>query len=203
MTFFHPRHPLRAWRTIPHALLLAGFFLTSCERQPVSKSALDSTHQFRVRDFGAIPGDDQSDGEAVRKCIQTALDCAKNAEVVFEAGTYRIDPAPGATSMGELVSLPINKANNLALSGAREGTTFVFTNPSASGIVFEGCRNIRLKDIRIGYDPLPFAFGTIRAMDTSELLLRHQHHRKNQHHLHHRNSSEPDDPLGSHGMGLS
>jgi len=150
--------PQRAWRTISLLCVVAGMCLVSCDQKP-------SATRFSVRDFGAIPGDDQSDGEAVRKCIQAALDCAKKAEVVFEAGTYRIDPAPGATSMGELVSLPINKANNIAVSGAGKGTTLIFTNPSASGIVLEGCRNLVLKNLRIDYDPLPYAFGTIRAVN--------------------------------------
>ena len=153
--------PLRAWREISLCFVLAGFFLGACDRTP-------SAMRFSVRVFGAIPGDGQPDGEAVRKCIQAAIASGQKAEVVFEAGTYRIDPSPGATAMGELVSLPINKANNLTFSGAMEGTTLTFTNPSASGIVLEGCRNVVLKNIRIDYDPLPYAFGTIRAVNLAE-----------------------------------
>lgn len=154
--------PLRAWREISLCFVLAaGFFLCSCEKKP---SAL----RFSVRDFGAIADDGLSDGEAVRKCIQTAVAAGQKAVVVFETGNYRIDASPGATAMGELVSLPINKVTNLTLSGARGETTLTFTNPSASGIVLDGCRNVCVENIRIDYDPLPYAFGTIRAVNLAE-----------------------------------
>lgn len=146
------------------SLLFLGISLVSCDRKPPEESA----RVFFVRNFGAIPNDGQSDGEGVRKCIQAAVACGEKTEVVFEAGNYRIEPAPGATAMGELVSLPINRVNNLTLSGADAGTTLTFTNPSASGIVFDGCHHVCLRNIRIDYNPLPYAFGTIRAVNLAE-----------------------------------
>jgi len=143
---------------------LANSFFVSCDRKPVEESA--ST--FSVRDFGAIPDDDTPDGDAIRKCIQAAVASGRQAKVLFEAGNYRIDPAPGATAMGELVSLPINGVSNLTLSGVREGTTLTFTNPSASGIVLDGCQAVCLRNVRIDYNPLPYASGTIRAVNLAE-----------------------------------
>lgn len=168
MAASHPLHHLRSWHIIPHALLLAGIFLTSCAKQPASKLTIDSMHPFYVRDFGAIPNDGGSDGDAVRKCIQAAVASQQKAVVVFEPGEYRIDASPGAIAMGEWVSLPVRKANNLTLKGAEEGTKLTFTNPSASGIFFDGCNNVGLKNIQIDYDPLPYAFGTTRAVNLKE-----------------------------------
>ena len=63
--------------------------LTACDHPPASGTA-----RFFVRDFGAMPGDAQADGEAIRKCIAAAQASGKPSEVVFEAGIYRMEPAP-------------------------------------------------------------------------------------------------------------
>jgi len=124
---------------------------------------------FSVRDFGATPNDATPDGPSIRKCIQTAQASGQKAKIVFEPGIYRIDAAPNVKSVGdEWVSLLIQNTNDLALLGAPEGTTLTFTNPSASAIVFDSCRNISLKNIQIDYDPLPYAFGTVRSVDLRE-----------------------------------
>ncbi len=123
---------------------------------------------FSVRDYGAIPNDEYPDGANIRACIQAALSSRQHAEIVFETGSYRIDALTSATSVGEiLVSLPILGASNLSLRGS-PGTTLVFTDPSAGGIVLDGCRNIRIQDLRIDYDTLPYASGTIRAVNVTE-----------------------------------
>jgi hypothetical protein len=120
--------------------------------------------KFSVRDFGAVPDDAQADGEAIRTCIAAAQATGKPAEVVYEAGTYRVDPAPPVDD--ELVSLPVRDAWDLTLRGAKDGTTLlVFTNPSATGVLFDGCTNVAIRDLHLDYDPLPYASGTIASVD--------------------------------------
>lgn len=140
------------------ALTICAAMLTSCGSQPAKRPA-----KFLVRDFGALPGDEQSDGRAIRACIAAAMGAGKPAEVVFEAGEYRVEPAP--VSSGELWSLPVKGAKELLLVGSGEGTTLVFTNPSAGGILFEDSSDVSVRHLRIDYDPLPYAFGTIVAVN--------------------------------------
>jgi hypothetical protein len=140
-------------------LIACAAMLTSCDHPSASGKA-----RFFVRDFGAVPDEAQADGEAIRKCIAAAQASGKPAEVVFEAGTYRVDSAPVVD--GELVSLPVRGARDLTLRGAKGGTTtLVFTNPSAVGVLFEGCTDVAIKDLRLDYDPLPYASGTIASVD--------------------------------------
>lgn len=142
-------------------ILACGAMFTSCDR---TANSARGPAKFPVRDFGAVPDDAQADGEAIRKCIAAAQASGKPAEVVFEAGTYRVDPAPAVG--GELVCLPVRGALDLTLRGAKDATTMlVFTNPSAGGVLFEGCTNVAIKDLRLDYDPLPYASGTIASVD--------------------------------------
>jgi hypothetical protein len=120
-------------------LIACAAILTSCDHPTANGSA-----KFFVRDFGALPNDAQADGEAIRKCIASAQASGKPAEVVFQVGTYRVDTAPVVG--GELVSLPVRGARDLTLRGAKGGTTtLVFTNPSAVGVLFEGCTDVAIK----------------------------------------------------------
>lgn len=140
------------------ALTICAALLTSCGVQPAKGPA-----KFLVRDFGAKPDDEQSDGEAIRACLAAARGAGGPAEVVFEAGEYRVEPAPA--SNGELWSLPVKGAKELSLVGSGQGTTLVFTNPSSGGILFEDSSDVRVRQLRIDYDPLPYAFGTVVAVD--------------------------------------
>jgi polygalacturonase len=152
---------LPAKLSAPLVLLACVAIFTSCDRTANSGKG---PAKFPVRDFGAVPDDAQADGEAIRKCIAAAQASGKSAEVVFEAGTYQIEPGPAAN--GELVALPVQGAQNMTLQGMKNGSTkLVITNPSASGVLFEGCTNVAIKDLRLDYDLLPYASGTIASVD--------------------------------------
>jgi hypothetical protein len=67
-------------------LFVCAAMLTACDNPSARGTA-----RFFVRDFGAVPDEAQADGDAIRKCIAAT---GKLAKVVFEAGIYRMEPAP-------------------------------------------------------------------------------------------------------------
>ena len=117
---------------------------------------------FPVRDFGAVPDDGNADGEAIRKCIAAAQASGKPAEVLFEAGIYQVELEGGGADDW---ALPAKGAEKLMLHGAEGGSTLVFTNPSVGGILFENCTDVSIRNLTIDYDPLPYSFGTVTAVD--------------------------------------
>ena len=117
---------------------------------------------FPVRDFGAVPDDGNADGEAIRKCIAAAQASGKPAEVLFEAGIYQVELEGGGADDW---ALPVKGAEKLMLHGAEGGSTLVFTNPSVGGILFENCTDVSIRNLTIDYDPLPYSFGTVTAVD--------------------------------------
>lgn len=150
-------------RLVPLAFLCSAFAivgLAACKNTSPGNEL-----QFHASDFGAVANDGVCDGDAIRACIQAALASERPAEILFDAGEYRVDAAPGEKMMGESVALPIRDARNIAVLGSEKGTILVITDPSTSGIVFDGCSNVVLKNMQIDYDPLPYAFGSIRSVD--------------------------------------
>ena len=81
---------------------------------------------FHVRDYGAVPDSETECGEAIRAAIQAAMAAETRAEVVLEAGTYRVQ---GARPRG--YCFPIRQAENLTIRGAGKATRIVVTNPAA------------------------------------------------------------------------
>lgn len=130
--------------------------------------------RFFVDDFGTAADKGKDNGTAIRKAVAAAIASGKPSEVVLGTGKYYIAPLPDETDF-ELGSLFIRGAVDLTLRGSGEATTLVFTNPLAGGVVFEKCRNAKITDLQIDWDPLPYAFGTIASVneqaDTYDLEL--------------------------------
>jgi hypothetical protein len=131
-----------------------------------SSSAAVLTHQttaprtFNVRDFGAVADGQAESGNAIRAAIVAAIQAGPDAEVVLEAGTYRVKPAAPRESC-----FPIHRATNLVVRGAGKSTRIVITDPAAGGFNVGPGQQLTLRDFTIDYDPLPFCQGTIRAVD--------------------------------------
>jgi hypothetical protein len=119
---------------------------------------------FQVRDFGAVPDGKADSGHAIRAAIVAAMDAARTArspvEVVLEAGTYPVRPGRPRG-----VCFPIHQAANLTVRGAGKDTKIVITDPAAGGFSFALCQKVRVADLVVDYDPVPFCQGTIRAVD--------------------------------------
>jgi hypothetical protein len=124
---------------------------------------------FAVGDFGAVANDGKADGLAIRQCIAAAQASGSPAEVVFIAGIYQVDP--GSAADDDWFSLTVRGAQNLTLRGAQDGTILIFSQPSAGGILFEKCKDVSVRNLTIDYDPLPYAFGTVTAVDEQDGTL--------------------------------
>ena len=123
--------------------------------------AAAGTRVVQVRDFGAKPDAAADAGPAIRAAIQAAIASGPGAEVVLEAGTYRVKPE---TRRG--TCFPIRQATNLVVRGAGQSTKFLITDPASSGFAVGFGREVTLRGLAIDYDPLPFCQGTIRAVDS-------------------------------------
>ncbi|MHB1309076.1 MAG: right-handed parallel beta-helix repeat-containing protein [Limisphaerales bacterium] len=139
----------------PHlaAFTLLAFVATAAE------SALP--HLVHVRDFGAVADGVTESGGAIRAAVQAAMAAGPGAEVVLEAGVYRVKPR-----VPREVGIPITGATNLVVRGAGKDTQIVITDPAASAFTFGACRQVTLRDLVVDYDPVPFSQGTVRAVET-------------------------------------
>ena len=119
---------------------------------------------FHVRDFGAVPDGKTESGNAIRATIAAAMDAATAAgspvEIVLAAGTYRVRPERPRGAC-----FPIHQAANLTVRGAGKDTEIVIADPAAGGFSFALCQKVRVAELVVDYDPVPFCQGTIRAVD--------------------------------------
>lgn len=123
-----------------------------------SSHATESTNQYHIRNYGALP--EAECGEAIRKAIQAAIDSGSPAEVVLGAGTYRVEAA-GPRGY----CFPIQNAGNLVIRGEGRDTKLIVTNPACGVFSLALCQRTTLRDLTIDYDPLPFCQGKVRAVD--------------------------------------
>ena len=115
---------------------------------------------FDVRDYGAEPDAPTDAGPAIRAAIAEAMEAGGPAVVQLEAGAYRVAPAEGAED-----ALVISEADGLRLQGVGPATRLIVTDPTVGGVRFQDCRDVRIADLAIDYDPLPFTQGTVVASD--------------------------------------
>jgi hypothetical protein len=134
--------------------------LTAIASVPFDCHAADELRIFRVHDYGALPDGETECGTAIRKAIQAAIDSKVPAEVVLDAGTYRVK-SDGARSY----CFSAHQAEGLLIRGTGRATKILVTNPAAGTFSLALCRNITLRDLTIDYDPLPFCQGKIQAVD--------------------------------------
>lgn len=78
----------------------------------------------------------------------------------FPAGEYRFQ---SQTVNGLLSHILLAGKKHIMLRG-EEGTRFIFTDPTANGILIVGSENIRLENIELDYQPRPYAFGRITCV---------------------------------------
>lgn len=120
----------------------------------------DAPRVFRVRAPGVAAEGPGDAGDAIREALRAAVASGAPAEVVIEAGVYRVraENPRGA-------AFTIRQATNLVVRGEGQGTRILVTDPAASGFVFNQCRSVALRDLVLDYNPVPFCQGRIRAVD--------------------------------------
>ena len=108
---------------------------------------------FRVPIKGA--GDCRAE---IQQAIQSATEAGAGSRVQLEKGDYHVWAPQGARW-----ALSVGNAQGLTLVGKGAKTRIVFHTPSAGGIFVTGGEKIRIADLTIDYDPVPFTQGTITA----------------------------------------
>ncbi|HRJ74281.1 MAG TPA: hypothetical protein PLS03_18790, partial [Terrimicrobiaceae bacterium] len=97
----------------------------------------------------------EADLAAMRQVVADAAAQAP-AKVVFAPGAeYRIAPEAFAFSLRDV--------SDLELDG--NGATLIITQPTAAFLELSRCGRITVRNFTIDFDPVPFAVGTVRAVD--------------------------------------
>ncbi|NSW55035.1 MAG: hypothetical protein HPY44_03400 [Armatimonadetes bacterium] len=119
-----------------------------------------AVRRFHARDYGALPGAYADAGPGIGAAIAAAIDCGQPAEVVLEAGTYRLGRPPAGDH-----AVRIANARDLTIRGSDPGTELIITDPETGGFSLSGCLRTTVRNLTLDYDPPPFAQGTITAVD--------------------------------------
>ncbi|MBM4026742.1 MAG: right-handed parallel beta-helix repeat-containing protein, partial [Planctomycetes bacterium] len=90
-----------------------------------------------------------------------AIAAGQPAEVLLDAGTYRVRPESPRQAC-----FPIHQATNLTIRGAGKSTRIVITDPASGGFGFGLCRQVIVRDLVLDYDPVPFCQGIVRGADS-------------------------------------
>jgi hypothetical protein len=120
---------------------------------------------FNISDFGAKPSS-ANVYSALKAAVAAAQTAGGPAEILFEPGAvYRIS-LPDGPDMQSKYALHIRNATNLVLNG--QGATLLITHPEIGAVCTENSTGVEVKNFNIDYDPLPYAQGTIAAVNLSE-----------------------------------
>lgn len=98
-----------------------------------------------ISDYGATPGDGHNTMIAVRKALLENRD-TEQLILVFPKGRYDFYPD---SATGEKTGIVMKGLKDVTIDG--RGSSFVF-HSEMSGVVIEGCENIRLYDFSIDWD---------------------------------------------------
>lgn len=125
---------------------------------------------FLVDDFGARPNSQSNARGAILKAIVAAQASGGPVEVAFGEGTYRLE-TEFLKKDGYFLphALIISGARDLVVRGVKGKTKLVVTHPKNGLFRFNGCQRIRVADLIVDYDPLPFSQGRLLAIDTNRM----------------------------------
>lgn len=90
--------------------------------------------------------------------ILTTADNNSPALVSFTPGTYRVAPSSDSSV------LSLNGASDLIIDG--NGSSVIIETPDAGFSSLKSCTNVTVRNFTVDYDPIPFTFGTVTAVDT-------------------------------------
>jgi len=149
------RSPLPRY-VAPHALEPGVYYWRVAAVEKTQVGGFSEASRFEVLPYQkilSVPSD--ASLEEMRKIVAEAAAGAP-ARVVFAPGaTYRINPADEA--------FQLKGVSDLELDG--NGSTLVFTNPSAGVLFLDHCRRVTVRNFVVDFDPVPFSVGTVRSVD--------------------------------------
>ncbi|WP_284646192.1 family 16 glycoside hydrolase [Paenibacillus silviterrae] len=139
---------LKPWITVGLAVTLA--VTSSSVIFPSEAEAAMAV--IRVSDYGAVPGDENADGQAIRAALDAAVRIAGGAEVVFDPGRYIVDPpkrewnfdADGTTDGWTLGGSATGTAGGGSLQLTLAGASGQLTTPDGA-VTIDGSRFVSFK----------------------------------------------------------
>jgi len=126
---------------------------------------MDGLAEIFLRDFGAVPNDDQNALPALRSALQHLEKTGGNAILLFEKGRYVFSPSGGEYKRQEPAVLPLTGLKNVIIDG--QGAEIIIKRPSIGFCSVRTSENIIVRNFTVDYDPLPFSQGTVRALDAA------------------------------------
>jgi len=128
-----------------------------------------SAEELHVGDFGAVGDGVHDDGPALRAVFAAASKTGTPCTISFE-GTKTYYIAPHDEANGRLL---LREASNVTVQG--HGAMLIVHPPNRALGVYRS-RNVRLRDLRIDYRPVPYVQGTITNIDNESGLLEFEPH---------------------------
>ncbi|MEN8255492.1 MAG: glycosyl hydrolase family 28-related protein, partial [Verrucomicrobiota bacterium] len=120
----------------------------------------DLSNTFNVKDYGAQGNGSADDTSAILAAIAAADASGSFADVVFPAGSYRIES-------GNEHALELANLSDVRLRGCGTNSVLLVSDPENGCIAFTDCANIAVQGFTVDYETPPFAQGTIVAVNTA------------------------------------
>jgi REP element-mobilizing transposase RayT len=109
---------------------------------------------IRVADFGAKPGDGIDDTAAINAALKEAAK-SPGSRVIFDPGVYDLHHGPQHEHAASLV---LDRLDHVEIVG--HGATLM-GHDLAAVMTLSWCRDVTVRDLKIDWDPLPFAGGRV------------------------------------------
>jgi hypothetical protein len=173
---------MRLKKEIPFLMLTLVIFVTYCtditkqtKNYSIDKSGislraeplrdLKVSDTVRVRDYGAIPGDNRIDTESIQQAINEATGSKKKVLTLFEPGVYRLD-ATNRTGH----ALKVRHADGLILDG--NGAKFKMTGPGIRLMKISKSQSVIARDFSSDFETSPHTQGWVTNINIKEKWLR-------------------------------
>jgi len=137
------------------------------ERRPPLRE-LETEQTVHVTDFGARPDDSDNDLPAVRKAVEMVRKAAVPTRIVFEPGRYIFDADVDNDLIARALktSVALYKMQDVVLDG--NGAEITIAKPRLGFVNVLACTNVIVKNFTVDWDPMPFAQGFIRDVNTEQ-----------------------------------
>ena len=121
---------------------------------------------LNVKDFGAKGDGRTNDREAIMKAVQEAKSTGGGNKILFPSGTYIVSVPEEARVSGHI---ELSGLRNTIIEG--QGEAELIFKTYRTGLRLEDCYNVKVNNLTIDYDPLPFTQGVITHVDYENDLV--------------------------------
>ncbi|QDU71501.1 glycoside hydrolase family 55 protein [Mucisphaera calidilacus] len=126
------------------------------------------TVTLNVRDFGAVGDNLHDDGPALRRAVASLAEAGPGAELLLPAGTYRIDGFGGTPRRTHLL---LEGLKDVTIRGEGIGRTELVGTEIGTLLRIEDCADVRVADLSLDFDPLPFTQGVIESIHPEDFSV--------------------------------